>query len=79
MRDDGGRLLRTFNRGRAKQPAFLEDHAYLLEALVALYEATFEERWYGAARRRGRHAAASCSPTPRTAASSRRPTTARRC
>ena len=50
-----GRLLRTFNQGRAKQRAFLEDHAFLLEALIALYEATFEERWFIAARRaRGR-------------------------
>ena len=28
----------------------LEDHAHLLEALVALYEATFAPRWLGAAR-----------------------------
>ena len=49
MRDADGRLLRTFNQGRAKQPAFLEDHAFLLEALIALYEATFEERWFTAA------------------------------
>ena len=32
----GGGLLRTFNRGRAKLPAFLEDHAYLLEAYLTL-------------------------------------------
>ncbi|MGI8622108.1 MAG: thioredoxin domain-containing protein, partial [Solirubrobacteraceae bacterium] len=50
MRDDDGRLLRTFNRGRARLPAYLEDHAYLLEALLTLYEATFEERWFVAAR-----------------------------
>ncbi len=50
MHDEDGRLLRTFNQGRAKQPAFLEDHAFLLEALIALYEATFEERWFQAAR-----------------------------
>src|SRR4051794_17623046 len=30
LRSPDGGLLRTFNRGRAKQPAFLEDHAYLL-------------------------------------------------
>jgi uncharacterized protein YyaL (SSP411 family) len=49
MRGSDGRLLRTFNQERAKQPAFLEDHAFLLEALIALYEATFEERWFTAA------------------------------
>jgi uncharacterized protein len=45
MRDDGGRLLRTYNDGRAKIAAYLEDHAFLLEAQVALFEATCEERW----------------------------------
>ncbi len=30
-------------------PAFLDDHAYLVQALVTLYEATFEPRWYTAA------------------------------
>ncbi len=50
MRGPDGRLLRTYNQGRAKQPAFLEDHAFVVEALIALYEATFEERWFEAAR-----------------------------
>jgi uncharacterized protein len=45
-----GELLRTFNRGRAKLPALLEDHAYLLEAYLTLYEATFDERWFARAR-----------------------------
>jgi uncharacterized protein YyaL (SSP411 family) len=45
MVDDQGRLLRTFNDGRAKILAYLEDHAFLLEALIALFEATCEERW----------------------------------
>jgi uncharacterized protein YyaL (SSP411 family) len=34
-------LVRTGNI-----PAFLDDHAYLLEALITLYEATFDPRWY---------------------------------
>src|SRR3954452_5940814 len=46
LRDDSGALLRTFNRGRAKLPGFLEDHAYLLEAYLDLYEATFDARWF---------------------------------
>jgi hypothetical protein len=50
LRDADGRLLRTYNRGRAKLPAYLEDHAYLLEALLTLYEATFDPRWFAEAR-----------------------------
>ncbi len=50
MRDADGRLLRTFNRGEARLGAYLEDHGYLLEALLDLYEATFEPRWFSAAR-----------------------------
>jgi uncharacterized protein len=45
MRDDRGRLLRTYNDGHAKIDAYLEDHAFLLEALIALFEATCDERW----------------------------------
>ncbi|MBA3746153.1 MAG: thioredoxin domain-containing protein, partial [Solirubrobacterales bacterium] len=50
MRDEQGRLLRTYNAGQAKLNAYLEDHAFLLEALITLYEATFEARWFHAAR-----------------------------
>ncbi len=46
LRDDRGRLLRTYNAGRAKIGAFLEDHAYLLEASLVLFETTCEERWF---------------------------------
>jgi hypothetical protein len=46
MRDDGGRLLRSYNHGHARIGAYLEDHAFLLEALIALFEATCEERWF---------------------------------
>jgi uncharacterized protein len=44
-RDGDGRLLRT-----DRIPGYLDDHAYLLEALLTLYEATFDPRWYGEAR-----------------------------
>jgi uncharacterized protein len=46
MRDGRGRLLRSYNHGEAKIDAYLEDHAFLLEALIALFEATCEERWF---------------------------------
>jgi uncharacterized protein YyaL (SSP411 family) len=50
LRDGDGRLLRTYNARRAHLNAYLEDHAYLLEALLTLYEATFDPRWFGEAR-----------------------------
>jgi uncharacterized protein len=50
LRDDHGRLLRTYKDGQAKLNAYLEDHAFLLEALLTLYESTFEPRWFTAAR-----------------------------
>jgi uncharacterized protein YyaL (SSP411 family) len=46
MRDERGRLLRSYNDGHAKIDAYLEDHAFLLEALIALFEATCDERWF---------------------------------
>ncbi len=45
LRTPDGRLLRTYRDGEAKLDAYLEDHAFLLEALIALFEATCEERW----------------------------------
>jgi uncharacterized protein len=45
-----GYLLRTYSQGRASLDGYLEDYAFLLEALLELYEATFEERWFLQAR-----------------------------
>jgi uncharacterized protein YyaL (SSP411 family) len=45
LRDERGRLLRSYNDGEAKIGAYLEDYAFLLEALIALFEAGCEERW----------------------------------
>ncbi len=50
LTDDDGRLLRTWKDGNGRLNAYLEDHAYLLDALLTLYEATFEPRWFEAAR-----------------------------
>jgi uncharacterized protein YyaL (SSP411 family) len=52
MRRTDGRLYRTCRADDA-QPrlrGYLEDYAYLIDALVSLYEATFTPRWIAAAR-----------------------------
>ena len=45
-----GRLRRSWKDGRATADGVLEDHANLADGLLALYEATFDERWFTAAR-----------------------------
>ncbi len=45
LRDEQGRLLRSYNDGEAKIGAYLEDYAFMLEALIGLFEANCEERW----------------------------------
>jgi uncharacterized protein len=50
LRNDEGRLLRTHKDGVGRLNAYLEDHAFLLEALLTLYEASFDPRWYENAR-----------------------------
>lgn len=50
MRAPDGRLLRTTSASaQPKLNAYLEDYAYLIDALVSLYETTFEPRWIASA------------------------------
>jgi uncharacterized protein YyaL (SSP411 family) len=46
-----GRLGRSWKDGRASGAGVLEDYADLADGLLALYEATFDERWFTTARR----------------------------
>lgn len=47
MRTENGRLLRTWKAGsEARYNAYLEDYAYLADGLLALYQNTFDERWF---------------------------------
>jgi uncharacterized protein YyaL (SSP411 family) len=46
-----GRLLRTWKDGRAKLLGYLEDHAMVVDGLLALHEASLDPRWLDAARR----------------------------
>src|SRR6185503_3040605 len=48
-----GRVMRSFNAGRASLPGFLEDHAGLGLAALSLYEATFDAGWLDRARTMG--------------------------
>lgn len=41
---DGG-LYRNFKNGKASIPGFLDDYAFLIEALLALYQYDFDENW----------------------------------
>ena len=45
LRTDDGRLLRTYKNGESKLKGYLEDYAFLVNALLLLHEATFESRW----------------------------------
>ena len=46
-----GRLGRSWKDGRAVGQGVLEDYTHLSDGLLALYEATFDERWFTTARR----------------------------
>jgi uncharacterized protein YyaL (SSP411 family) len=51
MRTPEGRLRRTWFAGsEPKLNGYLEDYSFLVDALVTLYEATFEPRWVRSAR-----------------------------
>ena len=56
LRDEQGRLLRTYSEGhpegrrQSRLGAYLEDYSFLLEALMSLFEATCEEPWLNEAR-----------------------------
>lgn len=45
-----GRLLRTYKDGQSKLNGYLEDYAYVIDGLLALYEASFDPRWFEEAR-----------------------------
>ena len=45
-----GSLKRSWKDGRAVGSGVLEDYAHLAEGLLALYETTFDERWFSIAR-----------------------------
>lgn len=50
LRTPQGRLWHVWHAGEAKVEGFLEDYTQLAWGLLALYQSTFEPRYYGAAR-----------------------------
>ncbi len=47
MRNGADRLFRTWKAGAsARYNGYLEDYAYLADGLLALYQTTFDERWF---------------------------------
>jgi uncharacterized protein len=45
LRRPDGRLLHSYRNGEAKFHGYLDDYAYLIQALVSLYQADFDEGW----------------------------------
>jgi uncharacterized protein len=56
-RPDGG-LQHSYKNGKATINGYLEDYSFTLEALVALYSVTFNERWLNEARTLADHSIA---------------------
>jgi uncharacterized protein YyaL (SSP411 family) len=46
LRDERGRLLRSWRNGTAGRPGFADDQAVMASACLTLYETTFELRWF---------------------------------
>src|SRR6185369_11144590 len=46
-----GRLLHTWRHGKARLDAYLDDYSYFINALITLYESTFNEHWIDEAAR----------------------------
>ena len=47
LRSKDGKLLHVWRQGKAKIPAFLDDYAFFVRALLDLYETTAEKRPLG--------------------------------
>jgi uncharacterized protein YyaL (SSP411 family) len=49
MRDNQGRLFRTYTSGQAKLNAYVDDYACVIDGLLALHRATHDTRWLDSA------------------------------
>ncbi len=50
LRDPQGRLLHVYTAGQAKLNAYLDDYAFVIDGLLALHDATGDDKWLQAAR-----------------------------
>jgi hypothetical protein len=48
---ENGRLYRSYKEGKVSINAFLDDYAFLAQALIRLYEVTFDSQWLDQAQR----------------------------
>ena len=51
MGTEGGGLYRNYKNGKASIPGFLDDYAFFIDALIALYQSDFDELWLSQAKR----------------------------
>ena len=51
MRTPEGGLYRNYKSGKASIPGFLDDYAFFIEGVLALYAADFDEKWLHEAKR----------------------------
>ena len=51
MQEQDGRLYRNFKNGKATISGFLDDYAFFIDALIALYQYDFDEQWLLEARK----------------------------
>ena len=45
LKTSENKLHRNFNNGKASINGFLDDYAFVIEAFISLYKATFDEKW----------------------------------
>ena len=50
LRDDDGRLLRSYRSGSARLPGYLEDYAFLIDGILRIHVATEDPLWLDEAR-----------------------------
>jgi uncharacterized protein YyaL (SSP411 family) len=46
LRQENGRLLRSWKDGEAKLNGYLEDYSHLIEGLLELYQTSFDAQWF---------------------------------